>query len=245
MNSFDNESVDPNAFIASYTRYGDNNLDGTVDIGNDFGLLLDGLAAKGSTWIQGDYTYDGKVDLGNDVDLFLISYLGGQAQSTGDLSGVSQPAAISPAVKSAAPIVAAPPAVVIIPISTGDGGLKDGGSLFDELTGVNQHRSLQKRPSLLARSAENLSTKMERETSADLSGERQWPRTGCFHYAEKMSMVWPGMDNRLRSPVKRLSIGEERMWTFLIVVAKLAFIWAFSLASILAIHFLVSGSFFS
>jgi hypothetical protein len=35
------------------------------------------------------------------------------------------------------------------------------------------------------------------------------------------------------------------MWTFLIVVAKLAFIWAFSLASILAIHFLVSGSFFS
>jgi hypothetical protein len=136
VSSFDNESVDPNAFIASYTRYGDNDLDGTVDIGNDFGLLLDGLAAKGSTWIQGDYTYDGKVDLGNDVDLFLISYLGGQAQSTGDLSGVSQPAAISPAVKSAAPIVAAPPAVVIIPISTGDGGLKDGGSLFDELTGA-------------------------------------------------------------------------------------------------------------
>ncbi len=31
VNSFDNESVDPNAFIASYTRYGDNiPSDGTV-----------------------------------------------------------------------------------------------------------------------------------------------------------------------------------------------------------------------
>ncbi len=32
------------------------------------------------------------------------------------------------------------------------------------------------------------------------------------------------------------------MWTFLIVMAKLAFIWAFSLASIMAIHLLASGS---
>ncbi len=58
----------------TYTYYGDNNLDGTVNT-SDFQMLLDGLASGGSSWSQGDYTYDGVVDLGNDVTLFLENYL--------------------------------------------------------------------------------------------------------------------------------------------------------------------------
>ncbi len=66
-------------FVLRYTKYGDNNLDGTVDIGNDFAMLLDGLAAtNASSWIQGDYTYDNKVDLGNDFNLFFAGYLSGK-----------------------------------------------------------------------------------------------------------------------------------------------------------------------
>jgi hypothetical protein len=76
VSQFKGQSVDATSVIIQYTRYGDNNLDGTIDIGNDFGLLVDGLASPGaSTWIQGDYTYDGKVDLGNDFNLFLVEYL--------------------------------------------------------------------------------------------------------------------------------------------------------------------------
>jgi hypothetical protein len=68
--------VDNTAILIRYTPYGDNNLDGVVDIGNDFNLLLDGLAAaSGNSWVNGDYTYDGNVDLGNDFNLFLTSYL--------------------------------------------------------------------------------------------------------------------------------------------------------------------------
>ncbi len=65
INSLGGVPVDSTAVVIRYTKYGDNNLDGTVDIGNDFGLLIDGLAARNaSSWVQGDYTYDGKVDLG-------------------------------------------------------------------------------------------------------------------------------------------------------------------------------------
>jgi hypothetical protein len=74
VTSFDSEPVS-SAVIVKFTSYGDNNLDGVVDVGNDFGLFIDGLSGSGSTWLQGDYTYDGKVDLGNDFNLFLVSFL--------------------------------------------------------------------------------------------------------------------------------------------------------------------------
>jgi hypothetical protein len=87
--------------LLRYTKYGDSNLDGTIDIGNDFNLLLDGLAAaSGSSWVLGDYSYDGKIDLGNDFNLFLRNYLAGTPQS---------PQAISVAAAPSAPAVAAQP----------------------------------------------------------------------------------------------------------------------------------------
>jgi hypothetical protein len=68
---FAGQQVDGTAILIRYTKYGDNNLDGAVDIGNDFNLFLDGLSSGGSSWIHGDYTFDGKIDLGNDFNLFL------------------------------------------------------------------------------------------------------------------------------------------------------------------------------
>jgi len=90
VSSFLGQGVDTTAVLVRYTKYGDNNLDGTVDIGNDFGLLIDGLATHASSWMMGDYTYDGKVDLGNDVNLFLRSYLG-QIVHPGLLASVAPP----------------------------------------------------------------------------------------------------------------------------------------------------------
>jgi hypothetical protein len=70
ISSYRGQSTDPTSIVIAYTKYGDNNLDGIVDVGNDFNLFLDGVAASNaSTWLQGDYTYDGKVDLGNDFNL--------------------------------------------------------------------------------------------------------------------------------------------------------------------------------
>jgi autotransporter-associated beta strand protein len=75
------------SILIKYTYYGDNNLDGKVDV-NDFKMFLDGLVAtSGSSWSQGDYTYDGKVDIGNDFNLFLVSYLK-QSGALGDLAPI-------------------------------------------------------------------------------------------------------------------------------------------------------------
>jgi rhamnogalacturonan endolyase len=101
VTTFMNQHVDSTAVLLRYTKYGDSNLDGTIDIGNDFNLLLDGLAAaSGSSWVLGDYSYDGKIDLGNDFNLFLRNYLAGTPQS---------PQAISVAAAPSAPAVAAQP----------------------------------------------------------------------------------------------------------------------------------------
>jgi GH25 family lysozyme M1 (1,4-beta-N-acetylmuramidase) len=97
--TFMGQNVDQNALLIRYTKYGDNNLDGVVDVGNDFALLIDGLAtANASSWVQGDYTYDGKVDLGNDANLFLRNYLAGAIPNA--------PAAQSAEVALAAPVLA-------------------------------------------------------------------------------------------------------------------------------------------
>ncbi len=73
------------SLIVKYTSYGDNNLDGTVDV-NDFRAFIDGLVTfNASAWSQGDYTYDNQIDLGNDFNLFLRSYIA-QGGSLGELS---------------------------------------------------------------------------------------------------------------------------------------------------------------
>ncbi len=125
LTSFDGVSI-TTAVLVKYTKYGDNNLDGTVDIGNDFSLSLDGLAAHGSTWMQGDYTYDGKVDLGNDFNLFLRSFLqqkiGSAAQPAASQAIIAPEASLTPQY-SAAPVVVPVDAMSSIVV----GGMPDKG----------------------------------------------------------------------------------------------------------------------
>jgi beta-galactosidase len=118
VSTFMGQSVGPGAVLIRYTPYGDNNLDGTVDIGNDFAMLLDGLAAKNaSSWVQGDYTFDNKVDLGNDFNLYLRSYLGAA------LNHSSEPMHFSAQPQVAATSVAAMPPITTLP--------SDADNLFD------------------------------------------------------------------------------------------------------------------
>ncbi|MCX5677228.1 MAG: PEP-CTERM sorting domain-containing protein [Planctomycetota bacterium] len=57
--------------LVKYTFYGDGNLDGLVDVDNDFSGFLDGLNGVGTSWYYGDYNHDGVVDVDNDFSLFL------------------------------------------------------------------------------------------------------------------------------------------------------------------------------
>jgi hypothetical protein len=117
IGSFMGQQVDTTAIVIRYTRYGDNNLDGTVDVGNDFNLFLDGLAARGSSWVQGDYTYDGKIDLGNDFNLFLRSYLAPAQQTPAALLATQSP--FSAVAVAGAPVrLAAPLVRVAAPLAT-------------------------------------------------------------------------------------------------------------------------------
>ena len=66
-----------------YTYPGDNNLDGAVDLDNDFSLFVDGYNKQianpfalnsGNLWVSGDYNYDNVIDLDNDFSIFVDSY---------------------------------------------------------------------------------------------------------------------------------------------------------------------------
>jgi hypothetical protein len=117
ISAFMNHPVDNSAVVIRYALYGDNNLDGAVDIGNDFDLLLDGLSsAQASSWLQGDYTYDGKVDLGNDFNLFLRNFL------------AHQPPPVAPPLTLPASYVIAPapkPVTVVAPTSSDTDWIND------------------------------------------------------------------------------------------------------------------------
>jgi hypothetical protein len=74
---FAGQSVDRNTILVRYTYYGDNNLDGRVDLDNDFPLFVDGFSAfppGPDLWLMGDYNYDGRIDLDNDFSLFVSGY---------------------------------------------------------------------------------------------------------------------------------------------------------------------------
>jgi hypothetical protein len=71
LSSFMGQSVSPGGAIVRYTIYGDANLDGVVDIGNDFALLLDGVTNHANQWLHGDFNYDGVVDTAHDVATLL------------------------------------------------------------------------------------------------------------------------------------------------------------------------------
>ena len=55
-------TVDADAVLVRYTRYGDANLDGTVNL-SDFNRLASNFGASNAVWGQGDFNYDGSVNL--------------------------------------------------------------------------------------------------------------------------------------------------------------------------------------
>src|SRR5688572_18241548 len=60
--SFMGQNVDNTAVLARYTRYGDANLDGLVNLA-DFNRLASNFGASGRYWHQADFNYDGLVNL--------------------------------------------------------------------------------------------------------------------------------------------------------------------------------------
>jgi len=83
ISSFDGQPISGPAVVVKYTYTGDNNLDGVVDLDNDFSLFVDGYNKQlsnpgalnaGNLWINGDYNYDGVIDLDNDFSIFVDSY---------------------------------------------------------------------------------------------------------------------------------------------------------------------------
>ena len=65
--------ADATSVLVKFTRYGDANLDGQVNL-NDFNRLAGNFgAATNRTWSQGDFTYDGAVNL-NDFNRLAANF---------------------------------------------------------------------------------------------------------------------------------------------------------------------------
>ena len=60
--TFSGVSVDDTAVLIKFTRYGDANLDGTVNL-SDFNALASNFGQSNRFWRQGDFNYDGTVNL--------------------------------------------------------------------------------------------------------------------------------------------------------------------------------------
>jgi len=60
--------------VVMYTRAGDGNLDGVVNI-SDLGLISQFYLQTNKQWFQGDYNYDGVVNI-SDLGIVSQNYLG-------------------------------------------------------------------------------------------------------------------------------------------------------------------------
>jgi hypothetical protein len=60
--TFAGRSVDNSAVLVRYTRYGDANLDGAVNL-QDFNRLAGSFGSGGTVWSQGNFNYDGLTSL--------------------------------------------------------------------------------------------------------------------------------------------------------------------------------------
>ena len=74
--TFAGQSVDSTTIVIDYTRYGDANLDGTVNL-IDFNRLVGGFGT-GSLWSQGNFNYDGLTNLA-DFNLLTANFGQGAA----------------------------------------------------------------------------------------------------------------------------------------------------------------------
>jgi hypothetical protein len=62
ITTFAGQAVDNTTVVTRYTRYGDANLDGTVNL-TDFNTLAANFGQLGRYWWQADFTFDGNVNL--------------------------------------------------------------------------------------------------------------------------------------------------------------------------------------
>jgi hypothetical protein len=62
--TFAGQTVDATDVLVRYTRYGDANLDGGVNL-QDFNRLASNFGGIDKVWSQGDFNYDGRVNLGD------------------------------------------------------------------------------------------------------------------------------------------------------------------------------------
>ena len=60
--TFMGHTVDDTSILVRYTRYGDANLDGSVNL-SDFNRLAGEFAVTGAYWTQGEFNYDQSVTL--------------------------------------------------------------------------------------------------------------------------------------------------------------------------------------
>ena len=60
---FSGESINNTTLLVKYTRYGDANFDGQVNI-SDLGRLATAWRTSGS-WVNADFNYDGFIDIGD------------------------------------------------------------------------------------------------------------------------------------------------------------------------------------
>lgn len=70
--TFGGETVEASSVLFRLTRYGDANLDGTVNLG-DFNRLAANFGATNSFWHRGDFNYDGNVNL-SDFNLLAANF---------------------------------------------------------------------------------------------------------------------------------------------------------------------------
>lgn len=92
--TFVGQSVDNTAVLVRYTLLGDNNLNGTVEIG-DFANLAANFNLPGD-WIKGDYNYDFTVGIG-DFALLASNYNQTLPSGAARPGAVPEPAAVAPA----------------------------------------------------------------------------------------------------------------------------------------------------
>ena len=97
--TFDSQAVGLNDVLVKFTTYGDNDLNGVVDL-NDFNDFVAGLNGTLSGWEGGDYTYSGSVSVATDFPLFLRGYLASGASEQALIVDVSSDAQLTLAEQS-------------------------------------------------------------------------------------------------------------------------------------------------
>jgi hypothetical protein len=90
----DSTPVDSTDTLIRYTWYGDVNLDGVVDIDNDFIQWQAGFFSGQSGWFNGDYNYDGVVDIDNDFIAWQTGFFAQTGNPPGAPGVVPEPATL-------------------------------------------------------------------------------------------------------------------------------------------------------